>query len=117
VQVNDVLAPRGGRTGSGRPLRPRSRAVPSSEQVSQGIALSRQFVYTTPLARGLATLALIRQASGDPAGAEQAITEAGQASPGPAGLLNPVPAQRARLLLAQGNLPAAARFPVNCRGT
>ena len=27
-----------------------------------------------------------------------------------AGLLNPVPAQRARLLLAQGDLPAAARF-------
>ena len=40
----------------------------------------------------------------------QAITEAGQASPGPAGLLNPVPAQRARLLLAQGDLAAAARF-------
>ena len=52
---------------------------------------------------------MIRQATGDPAGALEAITEAGQASPGPAGLLNPVPAQQARLLLAQGNL-AAARF-------
>ena len=78
---------------------------------SEGIALCRQFVYTPPLAGGLAILAMIRQATGDPAGALAAITEAGQASPGPAGLLNQVPAQRARLLLAQGDLPAAARFP------
>ena len=54
---------------------------------------------------------MIRQATGDPAGALEAITEAGQAAPGPAGLLNQVPAQRARLLLAQDNLTAAARFP------
>ena len=54
---------------------------------------------------------MIRQATGDPAGALEAITEAEQASPGPAGLLNPVPAQRARLLLAQGDLATAARFP------
>ena len=81
------------------------------QYATEGIALSRQFVYTTPLADGLATLAMIRQASGDPAGALEAITEAAQASPGPAGLLNPVPAQRAWLLLAQGDLAAAARFP------
>ena len=78
---------------------------------TEGIALCRQFVHTTPLAGGLATLAMIRQATGDPAGALEAITEADQASPGPVGLLNPVPALRARLLLAQGNLPGAARFP------
>jgi LuxR family maltose regulon positive regulatory protein len=78
---------------------------------TEGIGLCRQFVYTPPLANGLATLAMIRQATGDPAGTLEAITEAGQASPGPAGLLNPVPAQRARLLLAQGDLAAAARFP------
>ena len=53
---------------------------------------------------------MIRQATGDPAGALDAITEADQAAPGPAGLLNPVPARRARLLLTQGDLPAAARF-------
>ena len=53
------------------------------------------------LANGLATLAMIRQATGDPAGALAAIAEADQASPGPAGLFNPVPAQRARVLLAQ----------------
>ena len=51
--------------------------------VTEGIALCRQFVYSTPLANGLATLAMIRQATGDPAGALEAITEAEQASPGP----------------------------------
>ena len=76
---------------------------------TEGIALCRQFVYTPPLASGLATLAMIRQATGDPAGALAAITEAGQAAPGP-GLLNPVPARQARLLLAQGDLAAAASF-------
>ena len=78
---------------------------------TEGIALCRQFVYSTPLANGLAVQAMIRQATGDPAGALEATGEAMQASPGPAGLLNPVPAQRARLLLAQGDLAAAARFP------
>ena len=77
---------------------------------TEGIALCRQFVYSVALADGLATLAMIRQATGDPAGALEAITEAGQASPGPAGLLNPAPARRARLLLAQGDLAAAASF-------
>ena len=77
---------------------------------TEGIALCRQFVHTTPLANGLATLAMIRQVTGDPAGALEAITEAGQASPGPPGMLNPIPAQRARLLLAQGDLAAAARW-------
>ena len=51
--------------------------------VTEGIALCRQFVYTTPLAAGLATLAWIRQATGDPAGALEAIGEAVQAAPGP----------------------------------
>ena len=78
--------------------------------VTEGIALCRQFVYTTPLATGLATLAWIKQVTGDPAGALEAMGEGGRASPGPAGLLNPVPAQRARLLLAQGDLAGAARW-------
>ncbi|HXZ76503.1 MAG TPA: LuxR C-terminal-related transcriptional regulator, partial [Streptosporangiaceae bacterium] len=80
--------------------------------VTQGIPLCRQFVYTPPLAAGLATLAWIRQANGDPAGALEAIGQAEQAAPGVdvTGLLNPVPAQRARLLLAQGEVTAAARW-------
>jgi LuxR family transcriptional regulator, maltose regulon positive regulatory protein len=80
--------------------------------VTEGIALSRQLAYTQPLATGLATLAWIRQASGDSAGALAAIEEAGRRGPGPgvASLLNPVPAQRARLLLTQGDVAAATRW-------
>jgi LuxR family maltose regulon positive regulatory protein len=77
---------------------------------TEGIALCRQFVYGVALADGLATLALTRLATGDTAGALEAITEVSEASPGPAGLLNPAPARRARLLLAQGDLAAAASF-------
>ena len=80
------------------------------DRVTEGIALCRQFVYTTPLASGLATLARIRQATGDSAGALAAIGEAMQAAPVPPGLVNPIPAERARLLLAQGDLAAAARW-------
>ena len=79
-------------------------------QVTEGIALCLPLAYTPPLAAGLVTLAWIRQATGDPAGALEAIGEAAQAAPGPARLLNPVPAHRARLLLAQGDLAAAARW-------
>ena len=78
--------------------------------VSQGIPLCRQWVYALPLASGLVTLAWVRQATGDAAGAMAAMSEAGQVAPGAAGLLNPVPAQRARLLLAQGETGAAARW-------
>ncbi len=78
--------------------------------VTEGIALCRQFVYAPPLAGGLATLAWIRQAIGDPAGALEAIGEAAQAAPGPSGLLNLVPSQRARLMLVQGDLAGAARW-------
>ncbi len=77
---------------------------------TEGVARCRQFVYTPPLAAGLVTLAWLRQADGDRAAALAAIDQAGAASPVPAGLLNPVPAQRARLLLAQGDLDGAARW-------
>ena len=80
------------------------------QHLTEGIALCRQLAYTPPLAAGLVTLAWIRQARGDPAGALEAMGEAVQAAPGPPGLLNPVPAQRVRLLLAQGELTAAARW-------
>ena len=56
------------------------------------------------------TLAWIQQATGDPAGALDVIGEAMRAAPIPAGLLNPVPAQRARLLLAQDDLDGAIRW-------
>ncbi len=82
------------------------------QQVTEGITLCRQFLYPLPLATGLVTLAWIRQAQGDPGGAMEAMGEAERASSGPAvtSLLNPVPPQRARLLLAQGDVAAAARW-------
>ena len=78
--------------------------------VTEGIALERQFLGGTSPAAGLVTLAWIRQATGDLAGALEAIGEAEHALPTTAGLLNPFPAQRARLLLAQGEVAAAARW-------
>ena len=81
-------------------------------QVTEGIALCRQFLYPAPLATGLVTLAWIRQARGDPGGALEAMGEAGRAAlgPGVTGLLDPVPAHLARLLLARGEVAAAARW-------
>ena len=78
--------------------------------VIEGITLCRPFVYKAPLAAGLATLAWIRQATGEPAGALEAIGEAEHAWLTTADLLNPFPAQRARLLLAQGDVATAARW-------
>jgi LuxR family maltose regulon positive regulatory protein len=80
--------------------------------VTEGIPLCRLLNWTQPLAAGLVTLAWIRQATGDPGEARDAMDEAERIAPDPAttGLLNPVPAQRARLLLAQGHLGAAARW-------
>jgi LuxR family transcriptional regulator, maltose regulon positive regulatory protein len=94
--------------------RERNELDTALEQVIEGITLCRLFVYATPLATGLATLAWIRQATGDPAGALAAMDEALQAAPGPPGPLNPIPAQRARLLLAQGDLAAATRWVKDC---
>jgi LuxR family transcriptional regulator, maltose regulon positive regulatory protein len=80
--------------------------------VTEGIARCRQLTYTQSLATGLATLAWIRQANGDRAGAIQAIEEAERVAPdlGMTSLLNPVPALRARLLLAHGDIAATVHW-------
>ena len=80
------------------------------QAVTEGIALCRRFVYTVPSGPGLATLAWLRQASGDPSAAAEAMAEAERSAPGSAGLLNPVSVQRVRLLLAQGDVAAAAQW-------
>jgi LuxR family transcriptional regulator, maltose regulon positive regulatory protein len=68
--------------------------------------LCRQFAYTPPMAFGLAILAWIRQARGDRAGALAAMREAERVEPSPAavGVLDPMPALRARLALAHGQV-------------
>jgi LuxR family maltose regulon positive regulatory protein len=90
----------------------RDELDPALGHVTEGIARLRPASYTAPLATSLARLSRIRQATGDGAGALEAIREAERVAPSPAvgGLVNPVPAQRARLLLAQGNVAAADRW-------
>jgi LuxR family maltose regulon positive regulatory protein len=80
----------------------------AEQYLSEGMTPCRQLTYTQPLATGLATLAWIRQAEGDGSGALDTMREAAAVAPstGVAALLNPVPAQRARLLFAQGDLAA-----------
>jgi LuxR family maltose regulon positive regulatory protein len=82
------------------------------DHATRGVTLCRQLASSPALAAGLAVVARIRHAHGDAAGALEAMGEAGQAglSPQVVALLNPVPSQRARLLLAQGDIRAAARW-------
>ena len=90
----------------------RDELAAALDHATRGVTLCRQLAFTPPLATGLAILARIRQAQGDAAAALEAMGEAGQVelSPQVIALLNPVPSQRARLLLAQGDVRAAAQW-------
>jgi LuxR family maltose regulon positive regulatory protein len=90
----------------------RDELAAAYEHATQGIALCRQLAFTQPLATGLALLARIRQAQGDAVGALDAIGQAERVelSPQVTPLLNPVPAWRARLLLARGEVAAVAQW-------
>jgi LuxR family transcriptional regulator, maltose regulon positive regulatory protein len=90
----------------------RDELAAALDHATQGVTLCRQLAYTPPLAAGLAVVARIRHAHGDTVGAREAMGEAGQTGPSPqvTALLNPVPAQRAQLLLAQGDIRAAAQW-------
>jgi LuxR family maltose regulon positive regulatory protein len=98
--------------GMGEVAYQRNELEAAVRQVTEGIERCRQLNFTQPLATALAALAWIRQARGDAADAREAMGEAGRVAPGPGvtGLLNPVPTQRARLLLAQGDVAAAVRW-------
>jgi LuxR family maltose regulon positive regulatory protein len=87
------------------------------DHATQGVALSRQLGWARQLAAGLAILAWIRHAQGDRAGALEAMREAQRVQPSETvvGLLNPLPAMRARLALAHGQVDDAARW-VHARG-
>ena len=121
-QVLEITAPPGraampaagiGYVGMAEVAYQRNELDAAHRLVTEGIPLCRQLNWKTqPLAAGLVTLAWIRQANGDPGGAREAMAEAEPIAPSPslANLFNPVPAQRARLLLAQGDIAAAARW-------
>jgi LuxR family maltose regulon positive regulatory protein len=80
-------------------------------QAMRGVALCRQLGYDEWLGTGLASLARIRQARGDQAGALEAIGEAERLVPSTVvDIILPVAVQRARLLLAQGKVEDAARW-------
>jgi LuxR family maltose regulon positive regulatory protein len=90
----------------------RDELAAALDHATRGVTLCRQLAFTPSLAAGLAILARIRQAHGDGAAAMAAMGEARQAelSPQVVALLNPVPSQRARLLLAQGDVTAASQW-------
>src|SRR5690348_16026000 len=90
----------------------RNELTAALDHATRGVTLCRQLAFTPPLATGLAVVARIRHAHGDAAGAREAMSEAGRVelSPQVIALLNPVPSQRARLLLAQGDASVAAQW-------
>jgi LuxR family maltose regulon positive regulatory protein len=96
--------------GLAQVLYERNELTAALDHANQGVALCRQLTFTQSLATGLAVVARIRHVHGDADGALEAMDEARQTgvSPQVITLLNPVPAQRARLLLAQGDVGAAA---------
>jgi ATP/maltotriose-dependent transcriptional regulator MalT len=98
--------------GLAQVLYERNELTAALDYATRGVTLCQQLAFTLPLATGLAVVARIRCANGDTAGALEAMDEAGQVelSPQVITLLNPVPSQRARLLLAQGDVHAAAQW-------
>jgi LuxR family transcriptional regulator, maltose regulon positive regulatory protein len=82
------------------------------DHATRGVTLCQQLAFTPPLATGLAVVARIWQAHGEAAAALEAMGEARQVelSPQVVALLNPVPSQWARLLLAQGDVHGAAQW-------
>jgi LuxR family maltose regulon positive regulatory protein len=83
------------------------------DHAGQGVELCRQLGYAQWQVTSLAALAWIRQARGDEAGALAAIQDAERVLPSQevvTDLIFPAAVQRARLLLAQGQLAAVARW-------
>ena len=86
--------------------------------ITEGIDLCLRTAWTAPvifhpaIGQWPCDTGVDRQTHGDTASAREAISEAERAAPRPgvAGVVNPVPAQRARLMLTQGDVDAAARW-------
>ena len=113
VKAGRPLPPAGmAHVGLAEVLYERGELQAALHHASQGVGLCRHLAYNLPLLAGLAILARTRQAQGDPAGALEALRESDRFELNPAivGLLNPVPALRARLALAHGQVAEAARW-------
>jgi LuxR family transcriptional regulator, maltose regulon positive regulatory protein len=94
-------------------LRERNELDAALEHATEGVVLCRHLGYAQQLVTSLTVLTWIRQARGDVAGALEALEEAERLVPNPNVLVDinfPVAVQRARLLLAQGKVDAAARW-------
>jgi LuxR family maltose regulon positive regulatory protein len=94
-------------------LRERNELDAALDHATEGVVLCRQLGYAQQLVTSLTVLAWVRQAQGNRAGALEAIDEAERVLPSPemaVDLMFPVAVQRARLLLAQGEVSAATRW-------
>ena len=98
--------------GIAQALYQRNELDEALEHVTEGIELSRQVVEYRLPAVGLTTFAWIRRGMGYLDGAVEAMNEAWHMEPstGIAGMVNPVPAERARFLLAQEEPAEAERW-------
>jgi LuxR family maltose regulon positive regulatory protein len=91
----------------------RGELAAAAEHAADGVRLCRQLTYTLPLLGGLAVLARVKHAQGDPPAALAVLAEAErvvESSAAGVGLLDPVPPLRARLALARGEAAEAARW-------
>jgi LuxR family maltose regulon positive regulatory protein len=99
-----------GHVGLAEVLYQRDELDAAHDHAAEGVARCRELAYTPALATGLAILARIRYAQGHPTEAMEAIEQAEAVMPGPEvpDLLNPVTSERARLMLADGDLASAS---------
>ena len=94
-------------------LRERNELDAALDHAGKGVELCRQLGYAQWQVTSLAALAWIRQARGDQAGALEAVQVAERVLPSHEVVTDrifPATVQRARLLLAQGQFAAAARW-------
>lgn len=100
-------------TGLAEILRERDDLDAALEHAVEGVALCRRLGHAQWLAASLTALAWIRQARGDDSDALESIAEAERVLPSPAMAVDmffPAAVQRMRILLAQGDISAAAQW-------
>src|SRR5215469_5196201 len=98
--------------GAAQVLYERNELTAALDHATRCVGLCRDLAFALPLAIGLTVVARIRRVHGDASGALEAMSDAERVelSPQVIALLNPVPARRARLLLAVGDVNAAAAW-------